>query len=69
MKTNFGFQNSQFGFTITGTPNIPIAVQATSDLAGGTWTPLQSCTLTNGAIDFIDPNSVSSNRFYSIAFP
>lgn len=67
--TNFGIHSDQFGFTITGTTNIPIVVQAGSSLTG-TWTPLQSCTLTNGSIYFTDSASPNnSRRFYSIVFP
>jgi hypothetical protein len=47
---------NQFGFTITGTANIPIAVEACTNLSKASWTALQSCTLTNGSIYFSDPN-------------
>jgi hypothetical protein len=49
-------QANQFGFTITGTANIPLAVEACSNLGSATWTALQTCTLTNGSIYFSDPN-------------
>lgn len=66
---NFGVRNNQFGFTITGTADIPIVVQAATSLPGA-WTPLQSCTLTNGSIYFSDPAWTNyPGRFYSIAFP
>jgi hypothetical protein len=44
-----------FGFNIVGTPNIPIVVEACTSLTRSTWTPLQTCTLTNGSIYFSDP--------------
>jgi hypothetical protein len=67
---NIGFRNNQFGFTITGTPNIPIQIAATTSLSSGTWTPLQSCDLTNGSINFSDPNSTNyPSRFYTVQFP
>jgi hypothetical protein len=45
---SFGVQNNQFGFNITGASNIPIAVEACTNLASPVWIPLQSLTLTNG---------------------
>jgi hypothetical protein len=36
---SFGVQNNQFGFNITGTTNIPIVVEATTNLANAVWTP------------------------------
>jgi hypothetical protein len=35
---NFGVQNNQFGFDITGTTNIPIVVEASTNLANPVWT-------------------------------
>jgi len=46
----------QFGFNITGTADIPIVVEACTNLANGNWVPLQSLNLTNGAFYFSDPN-------------
>ena len=67
---NFGVHTNKFGFTIIGTANIPMLVQATSNLSSSAWTPLQSCTLTNGSIYFADPAWTNyRNRFYSITFP
>jgi hypothetical protein len=67
---NFGVQNDRFGFDITGTPNIPIAVQACSDLAGGGWSALQSMTLTNGSVHFSETmQTTNSCRFYRINPP
>jgi hypothetical protein len=63
-------QNGQFGFTVTGTTSIPVVIETTSDLTGGVWTPLQSCTLTNGSIQFSDPQTGNyPQRFYGIGFP
>src|SRR5262249_49917514 len=49
----FGVSTNGFGFNITGTPNIPIAVDAVPTLSG-TWTALQSASLTNGSYYFND---------------
>jgi len=63
-------QGNKFGFTITGTPNIPIVVEASTDLKGASWTSLQSCTLTNGSIYFSDPQWTNyPTRYYRIRSP
>jgi hypothetical protein len=66
----FGVTPSGFGFTITGTTNVPIVVEASTDLAGGTYLPLQTCTLTNGFLYFIDGQWTNYRaRFYRIRSP
>jgi hypothetical protein len=63
-------QGNKFRFTITGTPNIPIVVEASTDLQGASWTSLQSCTLTNGSIYFSDPQWTNyPTRYYRIRSP
>ncbi len=67
---NFGVVNGQFGFDIKGTPGIPIVVEACTNLANPVWTPVQSMTVTNGLVYFIDPNwSNYPTRYYGIGFP
>ncbi len=67
---SFGVSNGQFGFDIKGTPDIPIVIQACTDLANPVWTNVQACTLTNGLIYFSDPAwSNSPTRYYTLAFP
>jgi hypothetical protein len=66
-EANFGFQNNQFGFNITGPPNLPVIVETADNLTSSNWTPLQSFTLTNGSVYFSDPQSTNSPaRFYRI---
>ena len=66
----FGVQANGFGFTITGTMNIPIVVAACTDPANPTWLPLQTCTLTNGSIYFSDPDWTNyPARLYRIRSP
>jgi hypothetical protein len=66
----FGVQNNQFGFTVSGTTNIPIVLEATTALARPLWVNLQTCTLTNGSIYFSDPTWTNyPNRFYRIRSP
>jgi hypothetical protein len=66
----FGMRTNRFGFTITGTTNVPIMVVASTNLAGGTWVPLQNCTLTNGSVYFSDPEWTNyPGRFYRLRSP
>ncbi len=68
--TNFGVQSNQFGFNITGTPYIPIVVEACTNLANPLWTPLKTLTLTNGSFYFGEPVQTNvTSRFYRITFP
>jgi hypothetical protein len=67
---SFGVQSSQFGFAITGTTNIPIVVQACTNLAQPAWVPLQGMTLTNGLLHFTEPLQTNTPaRFYRITAP
>jgi hypothetical protein len=67
---SFGVRSNQFGFNITGTSNIPIRVEASANLAGPVWIPLQTLTLTNGLFYFSDPQWTNySGRFYRISSP
>jgi hypothetical protein len=67
---SFGVRQGQFGFNITGTPDIPLVVEATTNLAAQSWVPLQSCTLTNGLIYFGDSQWTNySGRLYRIRSP
>ena len=62
--TSFGGSNNQFGFNIAGTSDIPIVVEACTNLVGSTWTPLKKLTLTNGLVYFSEPlQTNSSGRF------
>jgi len=64
---SFGVRANQFGFNITGTPNIPIAVQGADNLANPVWTSLQALTLTNGSYYFSEPfQPAIPARFYRI---
>jgi hypothetical protein len=69
-NASFGVRTNRFGFSITGTANIPIVVEASVDLATASWTPLQTCTLTNGSIYFSDPQWTNyPARFYRLRSP
>jgi hypothetical protein len=67
---SFGVRNGQFGFTIAGTTNIPIVVQACTNLSNPNWVSLQALTLTNGLFYFSDPRWTNySSRFYRVSSP
>jgi hypothetical protein len=65
---SFGVQSNAFGFTISWATNISVVVEASANLAGGIWTPLQTNTLTNGSFYFNEPlHSNSPGRFYRVS--
>ena len=67
---NFGVGTNGFGFNITGTANIPMVIEACTDLANSAWFALQSCTLTNGSLYFSDPEWTNYlGRFYRLRSP
>jgi hypothetical protein len=68
--TNFGIQNGQYGFDVTGMTNLPIAIEASGDLTQSNWVVLQRLSLTNGLFHFSEPfQSNTPARFYRIGFP
>ena len=67
---SFGVRQNGFGFSITGTADIPVVIEACTNLVAGSWVPLQSCTLTNGLVYFGDSQWRNyPNRFYRIRSP
>jgi hypothetical protein len=71
-NASFGINsNNQFGFTITNgsTTNIPVAVEACTNLARPIWIPVTNVTLTN-TFYFTDPQWANyPARYYGIGFP
>jgi hypothetical protein len=66
----FGVRSNRFGFNITGTPSLSVLVESTTNLAQGSWVPLQTTGLTNGSFYFQDPNWTNSPaRIYRIRSP
>ena len=67
----FGFTANRFGFNIGGTPNIPVRVEATTNLASAVWVPVTNATInSSGSLSFTDPaSSTLPARFYRIVFP
>jgi hypothetical protein len=67
---SFGVSNNQFGFDITGTPNISVVVEACADLSAPDWTPLQTLALTNGSFHFSEPYQAATlARYYRLTAP
>lgn len=67
---SFGIQTNCFRFNITGNTNIPIVVEACTNLAAAGWVSLQSCNLTNGSLYFSDPDWTNyPARLYRIRWP
>ena len=64
---SFGMRTNYFGFNIAGTANMPIVVEACTNLANPVWTPLQTLTLTNGSHYFNEPFQANIiNRYYRL---
>ena len=59
----------KFG-TVTGTAGIPILVEVCTNLACARWTPLHTCTVTNGSIYLCDEQATNHPaRFYRLRAP
>ncbi len=68
--TSLGLQTSQFGFTIAGTSNLVVVVEACTNLANPTWSPLQTITLSGTSFYFSDPQWMNyPTRFYRLRSP
>jgi hypothetical protein len=69
MQTS-GLRPAGFSFNITGTADIPIVVEACTNLGNASWVPLQSLSLTNGAVYFSDGDWTNyPGRIYRIRSP
>ena len=65
-----GVRTNEFGFNITGTSNMAVVVEASTNLANPTWFPLRTNTLTGGSCYFSDPQWTNySSRFYRLYWP
>ncbi len=67
---DFGVRSNQFGFTISGTVNLLVIVEACTNLANPVWVPLETNTLTDGIFYFSDPTWTNyPARFYHLRQP
>jgi hypothetical protein len=65
-----GVRSNQFGFTITGTTNLAVVVEACTNLANPIWSPVGTNTLTGGSSYFSDPQWTNyAARFYRLRSP
>ena len=68
--TAMAFGVGQVSCTVTGTPAIPVAFEAATNLITGPWLRLHTTNLTADSLDFIDPDSTNyPARFYRISGP
>ena len=72
---SFGVRTNRFGFSITGSSNLVIVVEACTNLATSVWAPVGTNTLntfvgTNGSSYFRDPQWTNyPGRFYRLRSP
>jgi hypothetical protein len=67
---SFGIRSNQFGFNITGSSDLVIVIEATTNLANPIWYPLQTNTLNGSTLTFTDPQWTSyPSRFYRVTWP
>lgn len=64
---NFGFQNNQFSFTVSGSINDAVVIEACTNLANPVWSFLKVVTLPGGSAPFRDPQWTNyPARFYRV---
>ncbi len=70
-NTGFSMRTNQFGFSIAASTNLTVVVEATTNLTGAAWQPLESIVLTNGAGYFSDSSWTNyyGGRFYRLSSP
>ena len=67
---SFGVRTNRFGFTITGTNDLVVVVEACTNLVNPIWSPLQTIGLTGGSYYFSDPQWTNYLvRFYRCRLP
>ena len=67
---SFGVRTNRFGFNIIGATNIPVVVEACTNLANPAWSVVATGTLTGGSSYFSDPHWTNyPGRFYRLRSP
>jgi BspA type Leucine rich repeat region (6 copies) len=67
---DFGPKTNGFSFTISWATNLPVAVEACTDLAHPAWSPIRTNALINGWSYFSDPEWTNyPARFYRVRSP
>jgi hypothetical protein len=63
-------RTNRFGFDITGSSNLVIVVEASTNLANLVWLPVSTNNLTGGSAYFSDPQWTNyPSRFYRLRSP
>ena len=66
----FGLVSNQISFNITGSSNLWIVVEGTTNLFAPVWSPLATNTLSSGLFNFSDPEWTNyATRFYRFRSP
>ena len=67
---SLGLKTNGFGFIISWATNAAVVVEASSNLANGTWSPVATNTLTSGSSYFSDLQRTNyPSRFYRLRSP
>ena len=67
---SFGMRSNEFCFIISWATNVPVVVEACSELGNPAWSPMSTNTLTNGSSYFSDPQWTNCPaRFYRLRSP
>ena len=70
LRTGYGATTNGGNLNISGTANIPIAIEAYTNLAKGNGIPLPATNLSWGSLDFSYPDCTNDpNRLYRIMGP
>jgi len=66
-EPDFGVRTNQFGFTISWATNVPVIVEACTNLSGADWQAVRTNTLMSGAAHFSDDQWTNyPARFYRL---
>ena len=69
-SATLGSQSGGFDLLVSWATNIPVVVEACTNLINPSWQPLQTNTLTNGTFYFSDPEWTNyPGRFYRVSSP
>jgi hypothetical protein len=67
---DFGVKSNRFGFTIAGTSNLIVVVEARTNLTNAIWSPVSTNTVLGGFYYFTDPGWTNfCARWYRVRLP
>ncbi len=70
LQGSVGVQSNQFSFIVSWATNLSVVVEASTDLTGKNWTPIQTNALNNGVVNFSDPQWTNfPGRYYRLRSP